>query len=423
MKRRYLLLAGLIISTLFLWQCKSLLSNKSKTSDNTVKTLPALTNSEQKIATTSQTFGIDLFKNVDDSAKGENVFLSPLSLSMALAMTTNGAKNNTRTAMMKTLEMPNMSVSDMNASYQNLIKLLINADPNVKMEIANSIWYQNNFNVLNNFIQTCENYYGAKVKGLDFGKSSSADTINHWVSDKTHGHIQKMVRFPFPPKTVMYLMNAIYFKGNWRYQFDKKNTQTGDFTLSNGSVVHPEMMHMTATLPMYQSSDVKMIDMAYGDSLYSMTVLLPLKGTNIDQFVSNLTQSKLNTWIGKLSRTKVDVTFPRFKISYKDILNGVLQNMGMGIAFSIKNADFTNINPDKSLHLHISQVKQKSYIDVDETGTEAAAVTSISMVFTSVSTPQNQAIPFVANRPFVYLIRERSSGTILFIGKMENPVL
>jgi serpin B len=295
------------------------------------------------------------------------------------------------------------------------MKLLLNADPKVQMEIANSMWYKNDFKVQQGFIDTCQNYYDAQVKGLNFGDGKSADVINNWVSDKTNGRITNMVKSPIPGDIVMYLMNAIYFKGDWRHQFDKKNTASGNFTLSDGSKVQSQMMHMETPMPYYQSSEAQVLDMAYGDSVFSMTVLLPSPGTSIDDFVANLTREKLDNWIGQLQREKVQIIMPRFKIEYNTDLNKVLSDMGMQIAFDPIKANFSNINPNAQLY--ISKVKQKSYVNVDEEGTEAAAATSVSIGLSAV-----EPVPvFRADRPFVYLIRERSSGAILFIGKMENP--
>lgn len=413
MKRRYGILLLLTVGAAILAQCQNSVTN----APTKAKELRPLTQAEQQIATSSQSFGVDVFRNVvANEQKGKNVFISPLSLSMALAMTVNGAAGDTRTAMMKTLDVPNSNVTELDASYQSLMKLLLNVDPKVQMELANSIWYRNNFKVQQGFIDTCQNYYDAQVQGLNFGDGKSADVINKWVSGKTNGHISNLVKSPIPDSLVMYLINAIYFKGDWRHQFDKKNTATGDFTLSDGSKVKSQMMHMETPMPYYQSSQAQVLDMAYGDSVFSMTVLLPSPGTNIDDFVANLTREKLDNWIGQLQRRKVQIIMPKFKIEYSTDLNKVLSDMGMKVAFDPYKADFSNINPNAQLY--ISKVKQKSYVNVDEEGTEAAAATSVAIgVNAVVSVPV-----FRADRPFVYLIRERSSGAILFIGKMENPV-
>ncbi|HKI46394.1 MAG TPA: serpin family protein [Balneolales bacterium] len=412
MKRRYGILSLLIVSTAILAQCQNSITNPP----TKAKELRPLTQTEQQIATSSQSFGVDVFRNVvANEQKGKNVFISPLSLSMALAMTVNGAAGDTRAAMMKTLDMSNSSMKDMNTSYQSLMKLLLNADPKVQMNLANSIWYRNTFQAQQNFISTCQSYFDAEVKGLNFSDSKSVDVINKWVSDKTNGHITNMVQPPIPGNIVMYLMNAIYFKGDWRHQFDKKKTKLEDFTLSDGTKVKPEMMNMETVMPYNQSSGTQVLDMAYGDSVFTMTVILPPAGTSIDDFVANLTRDKLDNWIGQLHNEKVNISIPKFKIDYTTDLNKVLSDMGMKVAFDPNNADFSNINPNEQLY--ISKVKQKSYVNVDEEGTEAAAATSVSIgVNAVISVPV-----FRADRPFVYLIRERSSGTILFIGKMENP--
>ncbi len=414
MKRRYGILCFIIINSVILAQCQNSITNPP----TQVKELRTLTQAEQQIATSSQSFGVDVFRNVvANEDKGKNVFISPLSLSMALGMAVNGAGGDTKTSMMKAMKVSGLDMKGFDESYQSLMKLLLNADPKVQMEIANSIWYRNNFSVQQDFIKTCQSYFDAEVQGLNFGNGKSADVINNWVNDKTNGRITKMIQPPISSEIVMYLMNAIYFKGDWRHQFDKKNTKPEDFTLSDGTKVKPDMMNMETPMPFYQSEGTKVLDMAYGDSVFTMTVILPPTGTNIDDFVANLTSDKLGNWIGQLHNEKVNISMPKFKVEYNTNLNKVLSDMGMKVAFDPYNANFSNINPNGQLY--ISKVKQKTFVKVDEEGTEAAAATSIAIGLTAV-----ERIPvFRADRPFVYLIRERSSGTILFIGKMENPVL
>ncbi len=404
-----------ILAAVLLAGCGDSLTGPQKKSAG----MKPLTRTEQQLATTSQNFGVDLFRQVNATQQGANVFISPLSLSMALGMVVNGAAGQTQADILKAMDLQGMSLQDMNTAFQGLSGALLAADPKVQMELANSIWYRNAFSVEKDFIQTDQKYYDAKVQGLDFNNGKqAAGIINGWVSDKTHGKITKMVSPPIPRDLVMYLMNAIYFKGDWRTQFDKKDTRPGPFTLSDGSKVQPEMMHMTSTLPVFMSDSVQAIDLAYGDSLFSMTILMPPAGTNIDHFVGNLSWNKLNTWIGELHATNVQLTMPKFEIKYKIGLIPVLTTMGMGIAFDKRKADFSKINPNG--RLYISKVLQKSYISVDEEGTEAAAVTEIAASYaTSVRGPQY--LVFNIDRPFVYLIRERTSGAILFIGKMENP--
>lgn len=417
MKRRYGMILATVVIALLLTQCYNSITNPVRTVDG----LRPLTKSEQMIASSSQSFGIDVFKDVVREEQGNNVFISPLSLSMALGMALNGAAGDTRSAMMKTIDALDLSVQDMNASYQSLMKLLVRADPKVKMELANSIWYRDTFSAKQSFIKTCQSYYDARVQAMDFNDSQATKIINNWVSDKTHGKIEKMVDPPIPADAMMYLMNAIYFKGDWIFKFDSTATRPENFTLTDGSTVRPDMMRMSEKLPLYQSNELQMLDLAYGDSLFSMDILLPTASTNIDDFVSGLTRDKVDSWINELQVDTLNVIIPKFEMDYEITLNKMLADLGMGIAFSPGQADFSNINSDEELY--ISKVKQKSYIKVNEEGTEAAAVTIIEMVNTSSTGPAPRHVTlFKADHPFVYLIRERSSGTILFIGKMENPV-
>ena len=412
MKRYFGILLSVVVLTLTVTQCYNLVSIPKQTVGQ-----PPLTQTQQMIATSSRSFGVNVFRKIVSEQPDSNIFISPLSLSLVLDMAANGAASDTRSAMLKTLDLPDSNMQDLNTSYQGLMNRLMNADPKVKMELANAIWYRNTFNVKQSFIQACRKYYDARVQALDFNKDQSADIINQWVSDKTHGKITNLVNPPIPPDMMMYLMNAIYFKGSWTLKFDSTATRRADFTLSDGSTVKPEMMHMADSLPLYQSDHVQMLDLAYGDSLFSMDIILPRPGTSINNFVAGLSKDKLDHWIDQLRDVKVGVSLPKFKIDYEIRLKKVLSDLGMETAFS-SGADFSNINPD--MPLQISEVKQKSYIKVDESGTEAAAATYIAI--TTSATPRPKVFLFNADRPFVYLIRERSTGTILFIGKMGNPV-
>lgn len=335
---------------------------------------------------------------------------------MALAMTLNGAGGQTYTQMQSTLGLTGLTNTEINQSYQNLIAMFSTLDPSVTFNIANSIWYRNTFSVLDSFLVVDSTYFNAKVAALNFNDPSAADVINNWVSEKTNGKITSVVQAPLPPEAMMYLINALYFHGTWRYAFDRKYTKLGTFYLANGSTESDSLMTMTDTLNYYSDQYFRGVELPYGNGDYSMIVLLPDSGSATNP-IPTLNQGEINSITNGLKPEYVTVTLPKFKLRYSVILNKALSQMGMANAFS-SAADFTRINPAGGLY--ISYVLHKTYIDVNEIGTEAAAVTVVA-VATLATGAGPQPVMFDANRPFVFLIKENHSNTILFMGAVTQP--
>lgn len=374
-----------------------------------------LTTTEEALVAADNSFGFKLFTVVNKDETSKNVFISPVSVSMALGMTLNGANGNTRDAMVQTLEFTGMTEADINASYKSLITLLTGLDPTVKFQIANSIWYRPDLNVEQAFKDVNKQYFNAEISSLNFADPNAANTINSWVDRSTNGRIKEIVPNPIPREMVMYLINAIYFKGTWTYRFDPNATLDDFFTLPDGSRKPCKMMSQKAKFRYLSNDQLQAIDLPYGDAGFSMTILLPKAGTNIDDFAGKLTQQQWSDWTGSLQTKEGDLFLPKFKLEYDKKLNDVLKVMGMAIAFSTSDADFTRI--DKQGGLFISEVKHKTFVQVDEEGTEAAAVTSVGIGRTSIGDNFTMRV----DRPFVFVIRENNSGTILFIGKIVEP--
>lgn len=412
-------LTSLITAVCIIFLMQGCVTSSMEHNQKTPEKLPrSLTSSEKAVISNANTFSYDIFHHVAASDSNKNVFISPLSLSMALGMTLNGAVGETRTGIEKTLDMSGMKLQAINKSYQSLIKLLVNLDPKVKINIANSIWGRKGFSINPAFKDTLQTYFNAQANTLDFGDPAAPGVINDWVSDQTNGRIEKIIEGPIPKDLVLYLINATYFKGHWLYKFNADNTKPEPFHLQDGSTVQVDMMHRKGRLVTYTSDEVKMAQLAYGDSLYQMTILMPANpDTPIDQFVQqSLTASNMARWTDGLRTARdVELALPKYKSSYKKALNDILKAMGMNEAFNRNKADFSKINAQKQLY--ISKVKQKANITVNEKGSEAAAVTSVGVSKLTSTRPQS----FKVNRPFVYMIRERISGTILFMGVMQNP--
>ena len=372
-----------------------------------------LTANQGKRVTQDNEFAFDLLKKTITASGETNVFVSPLSVSIALGMTWNGAIGTTKTEMEAALKMNGMSATDINDYYRIMLSTLPSIDPTTKLSIANSLWYRTGLEVKPDFLKVNSDYFNAYIKQMDFSQAWALDTINNWCAKKTNNLIKNPLD-KISPDAVMYLVNAIYFKGIWRKHFETKNTQEANFTNELGNQVKVNMMYQKDTFNFVQDDNAQYLDMPYGNNAFCMTVILPNDGKTIDNVLNYLTTDSWNNTI-KYSQTKVvEVYFPRFKTQNKFLLNDPLKNMGMNLAFT-DNADFTNI---ANAPLKITRVLHDTYVEVTEEGTEAAAVTIVEVGITSVL---NAPIPvFRVNKPFLFVIREKSTGVILFIGKMGN---
>jgi len=371
-----------------------------------------LTTLEKSVVASDNSFGFKLFSQLNTVEQNKNVFISPFSVSMAFGMLLNGANGATLDSLKKALEHTNYSLEEINNSYKNISAALINLDPAVKFQIANSIWYRLGFAVRPKFLDDNKTYFDAEVSELDFASPTAVETINSWVNAKTNGKIQTILK-EISRDDVMYLINAIYFKGTWTYQFKPEQTKDTTFTSADGTTVPCKMMSQRATYAYYSDGDVQIIDIPYGGRKFSMTVILPRQASSVEQFAEDLTQSQWDSYISKLDSSEVDLFLPKFKLEYEKELKDELITMGMGIAFS----DFADFSRIANEPLAISKVKHKTFIEVNEEGTEAAAVTLIGIIRTSVPSTLTMRI----DRPFIFAIREHDSGTILFIGKIVEP--
>ena len=373
-----------------------------------------LNTSEIALVASTDNFGLKLFREVILQNFDKNVFISPLSVSMALGMTYNGADGTTRDEMHKTLEFAGLGDKEINESYKSLIRLLGELDDKVIFQIANSIWYRSGWQFEEDFLNINKTYFSASVSDLDFDDPLAADIINKWVEDNTNGKIKDIVKAPINPLTVMFLINAIYFKGTWTYEFDKKLTKDGEFIKPDGSKVTCKMMEQESDFQYFYNDDFQAVDLPYGDGLYRMTVFLPRETKEINSIIEKFNQANWNDWMNSFSGQEGILFLPKFKLEFEISLNDVLKAMGMTTAFT-DFADFTKMY--KPGGLFISEVKHKTYVDVYEEGTEAAAVTSVEVGNTSV-----HGFVMTVNRPFIFVIRENHSETILFIGKVVEPM-
>ena len=343
-----------------------------------------------------------------------NIFISPMSVATALSMTVNGADGQTKADMMATLEQNGLTIEQANAGFQQLLTLLPALDPAVQLQLANSIWYRQGFPVRQEFLNVNQEFYDSEVAALDFAAPAAKDIINGWVKDNTNNLIESIISGEIEPDVVMYLINAIYFKGAWLHEFDPEDTYTDNFRLEDGSTTEVDMMNMGQTFfPYFANETFQAIDLAYGDSVFSMSILLPNPGHTVDEVIGQLNTDNWEQWTQSFEYSELFFSMPKFEMKYEKSLIKPLTNLGMGIAFG-PGADFTNI---AEADLMIDEVLHKSFIEVNEEGTEAAAVTAVVIVETSVP-----LIPaFKADHPFVFIIRENQTNSVLFIGKMMDP--
>jgi serine protease inhibitor len=377
-----------------------------------------VTDTEQRLIDSFNKFGINLLKEISREGERGNVFISPLSVSMALGMTYNGAAGTTESAMRETLEFDDLTLEEINEAYGSLIELLSGLDPNVQFQLANSIWYRLGYTFKQDFIDRNQTYFNAVVRGLNFGDPGASVTINNWVGDNTGGRIEEIVPEVIDPLTVMFLINAIYFKGAWTYEFDPGDTEDDTFRLSNGTAVSCRMMNQIDEFRYFQGNGFEAIDLPYGDGDFSMVVILPSESkNNVDTIIDALDQETWRAWLASFEEAEGHLQLPKFTVTYEEVLNDVLTGMGMGVAFEPATADFTGMYEGWE-RLYISSVKHKTFVNVDEEGTEAAAVTSVEVGATGIS-----GFWMRVDRPFLFAIRDSHSQTILFIGKIVQPVL
>lgn len=363
------------------------------------------------------TFGLEIFQKIRASSDKENIMISPLSISVALAMAYNGADNDTKAEMEQTLKVNGLTTEAINGSYKSLIAALQSLDKDVVFEIADAIFYSHGFSVKQNFLDVCNDVYDAEVQALDFSSPSAVPTINNWVADKTNDKIKTIID-NLSPDDRMVLLNAVYFNGIWSQQFDKEGTHLLDFYKTDGADIQVAMMNKEEKLDYTSNALFDAIKMPYGNGQYNMVILLPANGKNSQDVIDNLSAANWKNWMESFDvEDHVVVTMPRFKFAFKMPLIDVLKEMGMQKAFQAEFADFSKITDED---LFISSVLHKSYIDVNETGTEAAAVTSITFTTTSAG-EQPPKKYFIVNKPFVFAITEKDTGAILFMGEVNHP--
>ncbi|MEH2282300.1 MAG: serpin family protein [Nostoc sp.] len=419
--RRYALAAASVVLFSVLG-CSQVDSNKSALAQSSLpqpenplqkKTV----NTDTKTVESSNKFGFKLFSEVLKNDRGEkNIFISPSSVAIALAMTYNGASGSTQQAMAKTLELQGMNLPEINSAYAAALKqLLDNSDAKVQLKIANSLWANQDVSFAPDFLKRTQEFYQAKVSNLNFKDAAASNIINNWVKENTNGKITKIVE-KIEPDQVLFLINAIYFKGNWSNEFDKKQTAPHPFYITSGRRKQHPMMSQKGDYKYYESEQFQAVSLPYGkDGKISFYIFLPKQNSNLKAFYQNLNVENWEKWMTQFNKQKGFIRLPRFKTDYDITLNDALKSLGMEEAFSNK-ANFSGMGKNFA----ISQVKHKTFVEVNEEGTEAAAATSVGIVATSL---REEPEPFrmIVDRPFFCAIRNNQTGSVLFMGSIIEP--
>jgi len=371
---------------------------------------------DTKLIEANSRFGFKLFQEIiQTEGDQQNIFVSPTSVAIALSMLYNGAEGRTSAAMAKTLEI--QEIDNINRSYGALKASLENPEPDVQLTIANSLWARQGVNFKSEFIQKTKQFYGAKVTDLDFGDKDAAKKINRWVEKSTEGKIEQIVE-EIKPDDVLFLINAIYFKGRWQNEFDQSQTVDRPFYLGDGSQKSHPRMSQTGEYRYYETEEFQAVSLPYSQGRLSLYVFLPRKQSNLKAFYQQLDARNWEQWMSKFRKQEGTIELPRFKIEYDIELDRILKTLGMSVAFDPRQANFSGMSEIKT---NIDRVKHKTFVEVNEAGTEAAAATSIGISVTSAQIPSEPPFQMIVDRPFFCAIRDNETGSVLFMGSIVDP--
>jgi serpin B len=377
----------------------------------------ALTSSEKAVIQGGNSFGLELMRQVVARDTRPNVVLSPLSASMALGMTLNGAANATFDAMRATLGFGGLTQDEINRSYHDLTEMLLALDPKVELAIANSTWARRGRPFVPSFFQAVTTWFDAEARELDFADPATLGVINGWAAEKTNDRIKKVLD-EIRPEHVLFLLNAVYFKGDWLNRFDTGDTRSSPFRLGNGQTAPVPTMHGEIKAGLGWAPGVVLGELPYGGQAFVLTIAMPEGNGTLADLIASLDAARWQEWTSRLPAgdyeelKAIDVALPKLELDYEVVLNDALKALGMEVAFDHQQADFSRLTPEQA---YIDFVKQNTFLKMDEKGTEAAAVTTVGIGL--VSLPPS----LIVDRPYLIAIRERLSGTILFLGAIGDP--
>lgn len=379
-----------------------------------IKTQSSL--SDNFIKSTSN-FSVELFKQTANNPKNKgNVLISPTSMYLALGLTLNGADGETKKVMEGALGKYGLTSSELNTNYKTLMDKLAGKKSDTVVNIANSIWYRQGFNVKKDFLQTNADYFGAAAYELDFNDKNAPNNINSWVKKNTNNLIDKMVD-EIDDNSIMYLINTVYFNGKWETPFEAQGTFKGDFKTKSG-IVKSDFMSQTNNVKYVQSKEKQAVALPYMDGRFSFLAILPAENTDVKTYLQSFDENTISNTLNEMKNGSIYLSLPKFNMDFEYSMKDELANMGLGNIFSIDEANFSKMADISKGNIFVSKVEQKAYIKVGEKGTEAAAATKVEMM-TGCAVRPKAVIEF--NRPFIYAIVDNKTGLPVFLGIMENP--
>jgi serine protease inhibitor len=369
------------------------------------------------IAASDAAFSFNLLRQLAQDQPGTNISISPYSAATVLQMVGNGAVGRTQAEMQQVLGTSGLSSANVNAAHKSIAGALKDANNQVVLETADAIWYRSGIKIRPEFLAANREFYDATVDALDFSDPHAAQVINDWASDKTHGKITHIADGMIDPGSArLFLADAVYFKGKWSHPFEIKDTKERPFNLRSGDQKQVPMMAQTRNFNYLDGSDYQVVRLPYAGENLAMYVFLPVRDSSLADLAGKLTGDTWERIRRQFRSADGTVVVPKFKVGYGVELKRPLESLGMKLAFDAGRADFSGIAP----HLYISAAIQKTFVDVNEEGTEAAAVTGIAVTATAMRLP-SPPFQMVVDRPFLFLIEDRPTQTILFLGLIFDP--
>lgn len=370
-----------------------------------------------RVASASNSFGFNLFSQIQQQQPQDNLLISPSSIAIALAMTRSGTDGATKMELTDVLQLESLEPDAIDLSYEQLIETLKTADPNVTLAIANSLWINKNISLKQQFLNGAQDFYQAKVSNLDFADSRSKNIINDWVAKNTNNKIPEIIDST-SSEDALYLINAIYFKGIWSNKFDLDLTTDLPFHTTPNSERSIPMMNQKGNYRYYQSDRFQAVRLPYGEKEeLGMYIFLPAENSSLAEFNQQLNNDNWQEWLSKMRSQSGDITIPRFQLEYELDLPESLSALGLNQIFAPQSANFSAMTDTP---VTVDNIKHKTYIEVNEEGTEAAGVTSIGIRITSLQ-PENNSFNMNVNRPFFLAIRDDITETIVFMGNITQP--
>ena len=390
--------------------------DSSNTDTKTIDPVAPRVRLDREFTRRGNDFGFRLFSMLAEKENDKNVFISTPSISLALSMVYNGADGETKDTMAKVLPLGSGRLEAVNAANSAITNSLQDPNSGVNLMIGNSVWAKDNISFIADFMQRCEVSYQAELKSLKFEDPKSVDIINAWVDNKTQGKIKRLIN-ELDPMTYLVVVNTVYFKGAWRNPFDPAATQPHDFMTPDGKITVP-MMSAENDYIYQKNDDFEAVILPYAGTRMSMYVFLPSEELGLNGFIKKLNAENWQKWVTMFRPAEGTVMLPKFKSEYDTHLRDLLVKMGLGIAFDRNQADFSQMCSERTW---LSEVIHKTFVEVNEEGTEAAAATAAVAVGSIMPPEPPPTFKMVVDRPFFCVIRDNETGLLLFMGAIKNP--